>query len=920
MIHPNGRSTPFPVSLEFSEPPCVPLDRSEKSLLVGESIPLERAILRLLTDFISLSLDEIDAKINESLQLVGEFEKSDRSYVFLFNDTARTRFRCTHEWCTQGVSAEIDSLQDLDTADFPQIMNVLEKQEPFYVPDVSALGEDTAERASLQAQSIQSLIIVPIAYQRSLLGFVGFDSVRQQKYWSESSIHLLTIFAEMIANALHRKNSEELLRQHQHQTTRLLNSLPGIVFKAIALGDFPMKFLSDGCYRLTGYQPEELQFPYGKPYKTLIHGQDYDRVVNTIERSLQERGFYAVEYRIITKDGQQKWLWEQGALDPNCDRHPPNIEGFITDITRRKMAEAALRESEESLRQAEEQYRNIFENITQGIFQTSQDGHYLKANPALARIYGYDSPEDLIAQVTNVETQLYVDQDRRARFQERLASDGGTVFNFESKVYRADGSIVWISENTRAVGDSQGNFLYYEGTVEDITYRRRAEEELLRHAFYDSLTGLHNRAWFIGELQKAIETVDRCEGFHYAVLFIDLDGFKVINDSFGHLVGDELLRQVGRKFQSQLRATDKIARFGGDEFAILLENIPSTEEAIAVACRLQESLRLPFQPNGETVFIGASIGITTGDRGYQGTEEPIRDADIAMYRAKADGKARYALFSPEMQTAILSRLHTENDLRLALQNREFHLHYQPIISLPTGTLTGFEALLRWTHPTRGMISPAEFIPIAEETGLIHSIGWWVLQEACYQLSEWKSLYPIAGSLTMNVNLSAQQLKETGLVKHIDHLLRKTGLDGNQLKLEITESALLETIASKATIVEQLKSFGLQLCIDDFGTGYSSLSRLHEFPIDTLKIDRSFIRGLETNQAAIVQMILSLAHTLGMNVVAEGIETPTQLEKLKCLGCEFGQGYFFSTPVPESIARSFIEISCPFQSSINQVAS
>jgi diguanylate cyclase (GGDEF)-like protein/PAS domain S-box-containing protein len=995
-----------------------------------KALKLDQLITHLLTDFISLDLDKNDLKINEALGLVGEFAEVDRSYIFLFNDSQKTKFSCTHEWCNQGILPQIDNLKNLSISDFYNFIYKLENLDTVVIENVEKLENfSSLEKSSLQAQEIQFLIMVPLilrSYQdellsHSLLGFIGFEAVRQEKCWSDNSIYLLNIFAEILANALYRQHSENSIREHQDHTIQLLNSLPGIVFQAFNHNDFTMEFLSEGCYKITGYTPEELILNQDKNYHDIIHPEDKYQTLNIIKESLIEKHYYEVEYRIFTKNGQEKWLWEQGkikSISKNKNKEQ-KIEGFITDITSFKVTEQALVESENryrllaenstdlisrhsvdgkclyassacesllgykgqnlpenfifelchpedleiikqfhehiiakadlepiayrihhhngtyiwlettakiisdpisgkveefiaisrninqrkqteaSLRQAEEQYRDIFENISQGIFQTTAEGRYLKANPALARIYGYDSTEELIKHLTNIEYQLYVDPNRRIQLMQMIEQLGGSITSVESQVYRKDGSIIWIVETTRTVYDSQGNFLYYEGNVEDITYKKSTEAQLLHDAFYDALTGLHNRAWFTNELQRVIESNK------YAVLFIDLDGFKVINDSFGHLIGDELLQKVARRLKMELRNRDKIARFGGDEFVIMIENIEEMADVIRIAQRLQESLKIPFQLSQETVFISASIGITTSAIDYQKTEEILRDADIAMYRAKANGKACYAVFSPEMQKAILVRLQTENDLRQALENQEFHLYYQPIISLVTGNLTGFEALLRWIHPTKGMISPGEFIPIAEETGLIHPIGWWVLQQACYQLQQWRAIYPWANSLAINVNLSAHQLKEAGLVQHIDHLLQKTDLKGHQLKLEITESAFLETIASKASVVQQLKSFGLQLCIDDFGTGYSSLSRLHEFPIDTLKIDRSFINRLDLEQTAIVQTIITLAHTLGMNVVAEGIETCSQLEKLQKLACEFGQGYLISPPVPAEVASKFL---------------
>jgi diguanylate cyclase (GGDEF)-like protein len=409
------------------------------------------------------------------------------------------------------------------------------------------------------------------------------------------------------------------------------------------------------------------------------------------------------------------------------------------------------------------------------------------------------------------------------------------------------------------------------------------------------------------------------QGSMYAVLFIDLDGFKVINDSLGHLIGDELLKIVAFRLQACLRSRDKIARFGGDEFAILLENLGSKEEVVRVAERIQERLRIPFKLNNEKVFTGASIGITFSTIGYQRPEDLLRDADVAMYQAKAQGKACYAVFDPVMQIAACARLQLENELRRAIEKQEFCLHYQPIISLSTGRLIGFEALLRWQHPYHGYIFPTKFIPLAEETGLIDPIGWWVFREACRQLRSWKQQFPQAASLSMNINLSAHQLKQAGLVEKIEQILLAYEIQGCDLKLEITESCFLETVASETAIVQKLKALGIGLCIDDFGTGYSSLSRLHEFPIDTLKIDRSFISHAELSRMAIVQTIVTLAHGLGMNVVAEGIETTEQLHKLQLLGCELGQGYLFSKPIDNKTASQLLGNSVPLFWSKNNVS-
>ncbi|WP_017304451.1 EAL domain-containing protein [Spirulina subsalsa] len=587
-------------------------------------------------------------------------------------------------------------------------------------------------------------------------------------------------------------------------------------------------------------------------------------------------------------------------------------------------------QSHVALKEAEFKYRSIFENITLGIFQTTPQGQYISANLALAKIYGYETPASLIEALTNIADQLYVNPHRRQDFTE-LLKQHDLVSNFESQIYRRDGKIIWISEDTRAVRNENGELIYYEGTVRDITARRLAEEKLLYNAFHDALTTLPNRTCFLQRVETTIQrancyenhgciTTDSREAsrneqrtlpYHYAILFLDLDRFKVINDSLGHLCGDQLLQYAAQRLRECVPSQHIVARLGGDEFAILLDDIPNLEAAIHIAESIQRQFSHPFNLNNYQVFTGVSLGIAFNYRTYEHADQILRDADVAMYQAKAKGRNRYAVFNPAMQINTPERLQLENDLRWALERDEFCLYYQPIINLKTGYLQGFEALVRWQHPQKGMISPTQFIPIAEETGLIHQLGWWVLRSACSQLQKWQRFlqkntdYP--PFLGLNVNLSPIQLEQADLIEQIYNLLMLVEIDYSGLKLEITESCLLKTAEAQANRLKQLKTLGIGLCIDDFGTGYSSLSRLHEFPIDTVKIDRSFVQGMgsHSSQTEIVKTIVTLAHSLGMNLVAEGIETPKQLEYIKALGCEFAQGYFFSKPVDVETATRLV---------------
>jgi diguanylate cyclase (GGDEF)-like protein len=432
------------------------------------------------------------------------------------------------------------------------------------------------------------------------------------------------------------------------------------------------------------------------------------------------------------------------------------------------------------------------------------------------------------------------------------------------------------------------------------------EEQLRHNALYDGLTGLPNRTLFLELLQRSIDRARRRSGYSFAVLFLDLNRFKVVNDSLGHTTGDKLLIELARRFKSCLRPQDTVARLGGDEFTILLEGITDLNDATRIADRVHRALAYPFNLEGHEVYTSTSIGIAWSEINYDKPEDVLRDADTAMYSAKASGSS-YAAFDRQMHARVVERLQLETDLRLALERQEFQLHYQPIMSLDTGKINGFEALIRWQHPNRGLISPGLFIPVAEENGVILPIGEWTLQEACRQMRQWERQFPERGQLTVNVNLSLKQFMQPNLVRQIEHILAETGVSPNRLNLEITESMVAENAESIVSMLLQLKTLEVGLHIDDFGTGYSSLSHLHRFPIDALKIDRSFVSNMSADEESleIVKTIMALAQNLGMAVTAEGVETADQLALLKGLGCKLSQGYYFSRPVDAQKATALI---------------
>jgi diguanylate cyclase (GGDEF)-like protein len=442
----------------------------------------------------------------------------------------------------------------------------------------------------------------------------------------------------------------------------------------------------------------------------------------------------------------------------------------------------------------------------------------------------------------------------------------------------------------------------------EIADRKLAEQQLSYDALHDALTDLPNRVLFMDRLEHAITYTKRYEDDPFSVLFLDVDHFKVVNDSLGHSFGDKMLISIGRRLKACVRPSDTVARMGGDEFVLLLENTKDLESVKAIAARIQEELALPFLFDGHRLFISASIGIVASVASYANPEDVLRDADIAMYQAKSMGKARSELFDTDLRTQAINRLEMEGDLRRALENQEFQLHYQPILSLAANQIIGFEALCRWNHPTRGLLAPMDFIPIAEETGLIVSLGKWVLLESCGQMKAWQMKYAHQPPLAINVNISGKQFIQPDFVEQVEHALVTSGLSPTSLRLEITETVLIDNAKEATTVFNRLCDLGVQLQIDDFGTGYSAIGYLQHYPVHTIKIDQSFIQGIGSpgKNIDLVHTMVAMAQDLGMEAIAEGVETDAQLEELKKIGCKYAQGYLLSVPLNGPSAESWLE--------------
>ncbi|HYI10478.1 MAG TPA: EAL domain-containing protein [Thermoanaerobaculia bacterium] len=856
-------------------------ERRQTQEALRHRVEFERLISGISSRFVNLSDEELDPSIEEVLGEIARFVGAEACHVVLLSPD-RLSIQVTHAWEAPGIpSRKEEYATPLPAASFPWWFDRIERGlENVNLSTLDDLPPEAVnERRLFARHGVRSVLFVPMMVKKTMLGTVGASLLTREVRWSDETIALLRIAGEIIGSAIERNRAYGALRASE-QRHRLLfeRNLAGVYHNTL---DGRMLDCNDALPRMLGYDSKE-EFLGHNARDHYFDPAEREPLLKTI---LENGGMRGIELCLRRKDGQPVWLLESVHLvDGPGDTHI--LEGTVIDITDRKLAETALRESEA-------RYRLMAENSTDLIARTNMDGEIVYASDAVRTLLGYEPWE-----MTGRSMFDFVHPDDHhilTRFSSEVRRTHGATATYSYRARRKDGEMVWFESTSRVIFDPETHRMREIVSVSrDVSERRRAEEQIEYQAYHDALTGLPNRLLFRDRLTIALAHSKR-QQTPLTVMFLDLDRFKYVNDTLGHSLGDELLRAVAARLRSVLREGDTIARMGGDEFTVLLADNDSAEDAAKTAQKLLDVVARPLRLEGHELYITTSIGIALYPDDGDTAESLLKNADGAMYRAKESGRSSYQLCTRAMNSRTAERLSVENALRRVLERDELVIHYQPQVRLDTRKVVGMEALLRWNRPGHGLVQPATFIGIAEETRMIVPIGEWVLRQACRQAKEWqKEIYP---GLRIAVNLSPRQFQQTDLREVVAAALAESGLAPELLELEITEStAMLNTERTIATLAE-LRELGVRIAVDDFGTGHSSLNYLRRFPIDRVKIDREFVQEIESSRSnrAIVSAIVAMAHGLSLAVTAEGVETDAQVQFLGEQGCEEVQGYLFGRP-------------------------
>jgi diguanylate cyclase (GGDEF)-like protein/PAS domain S-box-containing protein len=857
--------------------------RREAEATLRDTRILNEAVASIAARFVDADAGSVDGCIDDALAVLGQAAVVDRVYVFSVTADL-TRMSNTHEWHARGIASQIDERQQLSLKAIPRWRDTLARGHSIHIRRVADLDDEwSRERAELDRAGINSVVTVPLIENGNLRGFIGVESVGRDRTWDDDTIRMLRTVAGVLGSLLARCSAQRAALVHEARYRALVQHSSDTI---VLLDRDGRVMFSAGRSEPLGFTASRIT---GLPAMDFVHPEDHATAGKAL-REMLGGATHAGPFEMRLKDADGEWIPVEVEASNLLDN--PAVGGIVVgfrDIRERLRAQSELRESEVRL-------RTLVKNIPGAVYRCEATPPYADefVSDAVVSLTGY-TPEQFVSDEVLFDDLILPGDRERTDAELEDALSTRTSFVIEYPIRHRDGSVRWVLEQGQPTYDDEGVPLWLDGVMFDVTERKRLEDRLAFDAAHDPLTGMPNRTLLMETLDRALRRATRTHTY-VAVLFMDLDHFKRINDQHGHAVGDDLLVESANRLQSVLRASDLAARTGGDEFVVVCADMESPIDAEQLAHRIALTLGAPFDLQGREVFVSASIGIAIAEDGCT-SDELVSRADTAAYRAKERGRNCYELFDDELRVATATALETESALHRALSDHQLLLRYQPIVDLEDGRTVGLEGLVRWQHPTHGLIGPEQFLATAEASALIVPIGTRVIEMATETLA---SLDP---GLTLSVNLSPRELAQPDLVDRIYRALDVAGADPTRLCLEITEGALLEDADRAIAALGRLKDAGVLLAIDDFGTGYSALSYLLRLPVDIVKIDRSFVAALGAGGRGdmIAGRIIELILGLGLEVVAEGIERAEQATALRALGCSRGQGFLYSPAVELDVA-------------------